>query len=211
MFAARSGFFTRPAGLSVPVAFDAVGAGNTGTTTSLSWTHTATAGAYVVVGVATAGDVTLTATYGGAAMSSLGRQYGNNTPGGVTEFFGLNTVAGGAKTVAATLSTATYGCANSVSYLNVGSVSAPTYSFGSGQNLSISATCSANQKIVAGLAGNNTAVTLGSLAGGVNRFSVNSGGAAALAVSDADVNTTFTAFNSSGFPAWSGIAVVLIP
>lgn len=95
------------------VSFDAVGpssAGASSATSPLSWTHTAVAsGTYVLAGVAVGsggdGSTTVSATYGGTAMTSLLRW----ESGGVTEnqgflqVFGLAGVASGAKTVAVTV------------------------------------------------------------------------------------------------------------
>ena len=107
------------------VTFDAVGAGansGAGTTTSLSWSHTATAGADVFVFVARGGSFT-TVTYDGAAMSFIGAISLNNADSNGSIFvYRKAAVAGGTKTVAVTLASATYCSATSVSYLNVGSI-----------------------------------------------------------------------------------------
>lgn len=107
------------------VTYDATGGGansGAGTTTSLSWSHTAAAGADVFAFVLRGGGVT-TATYDGAAMDYVGTvSLNNDSNNGMLWVFRKSNVAAGTKTVAITFGTATYCSANSVSYLNVGAV-----------------------------------------------------------------------------------------
>ena len=116
---------------STPVAYDATGTGadsGASTTTSLSWSHTATAGADVFAFVLRGGN-NVTVTHDGVAMSYVTAISLNNDPGnGTLYIFRRAAVPGGTKTVAVTFSGATYCSANSVSYLNVGVVKlASTY------------------------------------------------------------------------------------
>ena len=118
------------------VTYDATGGGQSKSnqstpTTTLSWSHTATAGSYVVVAIATyqASQAALSSksvTYDGVAMTLLGTIRPNNTDFGLVALWGLPNAPGGAKTVAAS-ATASSGnvtamSGNSVSYTGVGSV-----------------------------------------------------------------------------------------
>lgn len=110
---------------SAPVAYDATGTGadsGAGTTTSLSWTHTATAGADVFAFVLR-GGATVAVTHDGVAMTYVTAISLNNDPANGTLFvFRRANAPGGSKTIAVTFGSATYASANSVSYLNVGSI-----------------------------------------------------------------------------------------
>lgn len=129
---------TRSSLYSTPVAFDAIGAGNflngqSNTTLSTSWSHTASDGAYVVVAVASTPAAlnsgilsSASATYGGTAMKLLGTriQYSANGYGTIA-LFGIANVSAGAATVNVSMTgTTALGIirGNSVSYLNVGNV-----------------------------------------------------------------------------------------
>ena len=135
MFAARNSILTRPTAPPPSVTYDATGAGANsggGTVTSLSWSHTATAGAYAVVAFArTSGGGGLTGvTYGGSAMTLLASvSLGGNVIYGDVFIYGRAAVAGGAQTVATTWSGGAYASGCSVSYLNVGSTSSAATTF----------------------------------------------------------------------------------
>ena len=103
-----------------PVLYDAVGAGATASSgTSISWSHTATAGAWVFACAETLGDTLTTATYGGTAMTAIA-----NIGTGYA-VYGLPNAPGGAKTVVVNKSGSTHSMGgNSVSYLNVRSLGA---------------------------------------------------------------------------------------
>lgn len=137
------------------VTYDATGGGQSKSnqstpTTTLSWSHTATAGSYVVVAIATyqASQAALSSksvTYDGVAMTLLGTIRPNNTDFGLVALWGLPNAPGGAKTVAAS-ATASSGnttamSGNSVSYTGVGSVETVASAAGSGSTaLSTTAT-----------------------------------------------------------------------
>jgi hypothetical protein len=99
------------------VAFDAVGpssAGQSGTlTASITWSHTcAGANRYAVVcaSFGTSGSdagITLSATFGGTSMASLGVVHSNNGTSGFVQLFGLVNPATGANTVVVTASSGT--------------------------------------------------------------------------------------------------------
>ena len=95
--------------LTGTVSYDATGAGynsepNSSSATG-SWSHTATAGAAVIVTVATYignggwSSYTSTATYGGVGMTSLGAVNAYNSTYGWVQMFGLLNAPGGAQTV----------------------------------------------------------------------------------------------------------------
>lgn len=92
------------------VAFDAVGPSSAGTTGSspLSWTHTAGAGSNmaVIVGVSQMDGAlslgSVTATYGGTAMTFLGARASNDSTAGAAWMFGLVSPPTGAQTVVVT-------------------------------------------------------------------------------------------------------------
>ena len=184
------------------VTFDSVGAGTTGIGTSPTWTDSATAGAYAIA--AGGGQSTLSAaTYGGASMSDLGD---DTLTGAQGSLYGLSGVASGSQTVTLTQANTWY-AANSVTYLNVSSVSAAQFASGTGTSASQSVTCSAGQMIVQAFFTLNAGFTP---SGGTNRYNGNSSGFASVTISDATSNTTFTATLSSS-QNWVGIAVVLSP
>lgn len=93
------------------VVFDAVGpssSGQTGTTSPVTWSHTAASGAALLVGVTldqATGSTTCTATYGGTSMTSLAAVNVNGDSNGFLYVFGLaNAGNGGAQTVSVSFS-----------------------------------------------------------------------------------------------------------
>lgn len=150
-------------GYGLPVAYDASGGDGYTLTSGAdsvtgSWTHTATAGAAVVVAVVAGwygwGYFTRRATYGGAAMTSLGVLNFNNQDDpyswGYVQLFGLLGVPGGAQTVTVTSSgTRTEElAARSVSYLNVGSFGTAVTNSGATNAMSSGAVSSALSQMV---------------------------------------------------------------
>lgn len=97
------------------VAFDAVGpssSGQTGTTSTISWTHTAVAsGVALIVGLgyghATGTDGTLAVTCDGTAMTLLAKIDNDNqtgaSSGGLTALYGIANRASGAHAIAVTI------------------------------------------------------------------------------------------------------------
>ena len=109
---------------SAPVAYDATGVGAVGgaATTTLTWNHTATAGADVFAFIIRGGG-NITATHDGVAMTYVGAISPNNDAGNGTIYvFRRASVPGGTKAIVVTFGAGTYCAANSVSYLNVGAV-----------------------------------------------------------------------------------------
>lgn len=152
------------------VTFDAAGVGansGAGTTTSLSWNHTAAAGADVFAFVLRGGSTT-TATYDGVAMDYVGAvSLNNDANNGVIYVFRKSNVAAGTKTVAITFGTATYCSASSVSYLNVGSVTT--------KSVYAAAALTASQT-VSGASYSMVINAIGQYCGGVDTFVSSSGG-----------------------------------
>lgn len=194
------------------VAFDAVGAGqSTGssTSTSLTWSHTAAAGAYVVVFISIDGNTTASSVkYGSITMTDLGSVLWNNSAvQGRTYMYGLASVASGAQTVTVTLAAAEWAVANSVSYTNVTSVGTPSTIFGTTSSMSQALTCSSGQMLVHAF---GFAETVSSPSGGTTRYNAGTGGFEALLIQDATASATFAGTQSSA-TAWSGIGAVLSP
>jgi hypothetical protein len=184
--------------------FDAVGPGATQANgTSVSWSHTATAGADVFVSVRVANQTLIpSVTYGGTAMTSLGSiGLANNVFVGYIQMFRLASAPGGAQTVNVTFDAFTAGAGNSISYTFVTSVGTAATVFGTGTALSQSVTLSAGQAAIQAFAVRNT--TMGSLSGGTNRYNAN-----ALAINTASATATFAA-TAAVSAEWAGIAVIL--
>lgn len=198
------------------VTFDAVGAGSAvNSVTSLSWSHTATAGAYVIVDVVVFHNRTISGiTYGGSAMTLLGTQNVNNdVNSGVQWKYGRASVAGGAQTVSITFSSSTNAAGNSLSYTGVSSVGSASTAFGTTFSAAFTqnVTCSAGQRIVHAFgvnSGFDSAIS--GISGGTNRSNVGTVNTR-ISISDATATTTFSATAGPGTIVWSGVAVVLSP
>jgi hypothetical protein len=204
------GMCTQP--YAPPPSFDATGVGETsvgGASSSFSFSHTATAGAYVLLAFVNASnEAPSNILYGGSAMSSLGSVANNNVAAdGSLYLYGLAGVTGGAKTVSGSFAAATNYAANTVSYLHVASVGAVVTQSGSSASPSTgSTTCPAGQMIVAAIGSAQEPLTP---TGGTLRFNGSSGFTAftSLAISDASATTTFSATMTSG--PWSTVTVIL--
>ena len=188
------------------VSFDAVGAGSGANiyTGVLSWTHTATAGAYVIVDIVNAsGAPVVSVVYGSATMSLIG-----TTGSGALSRYGLAQVPGGAQTVTVSFSGGSFiGQATSISYLNVGAVGTSAAATGT-TSMSQSATCATGQFIVQSLgipALNATTV----VSGGTDRYAASSG-AGSLEITDSTASTTFTG-SAGGGNTWYSLVNVLVP
>lgn len=197
--------------LSTP-AFDAVGVGNSTTSgTTLSWTHTATAGAYALVFVDTSYG-TFDVKYDGVTMHPLGVAYLDNNGGlGGVFAYGLANVPGGAKTVTVTTPSSANITANSVSYTGVSSAAQTTSAYGFGTTMTQATTVQANQMVAQAFGTWNS--PLSTFSGGSQRtYRVNSSNGFALSISDASANTTFTAgVSGGGSDHWSGLSIALNP
>lgn len=127
-------FATTGTSYNIPV-FDAAATQKGESTTSLTWTHTATAGATVLVAFTRgySGASGGTATYDGAAMSLVATIAQNNSPSdsGTTYIYAASNVAGGAKTIVASWTGSVTASAISVSYINVAGIGNVTTTYGS--------------------------------------------------------------------------------
>lgn len=128
----------------VPVAYDATGSGQTGTATSLSWTHIITGNAVLAaVNLEVYGSTppTVTAKVGSTPMAQLGfiSNYSTGTYCESAAIFGLLSSPTGSQTVTITSSATTYSAANSVSYSNVIGFGTVATNTGNGSTASISA------------------------------------------------------------------------
>lgn len=209
------------------VAYDAAGAGahlnnQTSSSSTISWSHTATAGAYVVVSAFAqlnlSGSVSsITVTYGGVTMTSLGSVSPNNTANsGLLQMFGLANVSGGTQTVTVT---ATFSgtinnslAGDSVSYLNTGLASTVTTSYGSSTSPSVTATGVTGGIVVNAICG--TSLSSAATLSGYTKtqrflYSSNATYSGNIVIGDSSTvgSVTFAATVSAGYTA--GIAVVL--
>jgi hypothetical protein len=193
------------------VAFDAVGGADStgsGTASTLTWSHTAAAGAYAVVFIEVVNNTTVSSvTYGGTAMTKLGSVLLNNSAvQGILYMYGLASVASGAKTVSVTIATASLAVANSVSYTNVTSVGTPATIFGSSASPSQALTCTSGQMLVHAFGAEETATA----SGGTTRYNVGTAFVSELLIQDSTASATFAATLSSS-SVWAGIGAVLSP
>jgi hypothetical protein len=208
---------TSPAG---PV-FDAVASGSAGVMggTTVTDTHTATAGATVLAFVNVGGGRAVSAiTYGGTAMTPVGSvafDIDASVDGNVFVFELANAPAG-PQTVSVTLSGFCIAALATVSYTGVTSVGTPSTVTGTGTSASQALTCLANQVIVEAIA-SQTAI-ISEPTGGTNRALVSTANTntvdiVRLAVSDSTTSTTFgatiTSTTTSATSPWGAIGVVL--
>lgn len=107
---------------------------------SITWQHSSTPGAYVMVFLQhhRENTDTIPVTYNGSPMPRLSTQtFNSNT----LEVFGLFDATGGSKTIVVPQSSGQsmrYGAAASISFNNVSSVGSPSYTTGTGQSTSVS-------------------------------------------------------------------------
>jgi len=195
------------------VKFDAIGPGASGNVSSLSWSHTATAGALVIVALTTDRPNISAATYGGVQMLPLAIARNPNGPNGttVTQLHAIRNVAGGTQTIALTLGATSNVVANSVSYLNVGTFGWPQpVNSGPGGATSDTQTiaCFPGQTVFSarGAQGSGTPTWNG----GTNRYSGSTNGSVWLSISDAPGATTFTA-SATAANHWNDVALLLRP
>lgn len=200
-------------GFNSPPVFDAVGVGGSVYSTTLSWSHTAAAGAYVIVGICT-NFGTFDVEYGSKTMIPLGLVYNANVAAaGATALYGLANVAGGATTVTVTTGQTTNISGNSLSFTNVSCAGVVKNTFGTGTSLSHAVSCGTNQLIVQAF-GTQGLSELSSFTGGTNKSYGYYAGwgyhTVGLALSYAAANTTFGA-KASVNDNWGSVSVVLNP
>lgn len=200
------------ASLAAP-AFDAVGTGWTNTGAAPSWSHTATAGAYVIIYIEVYADTNAVSsvTYGVLTPTLLGSIYDDNDiANGTLYMYGLAGVPGGTETVAVTTTGSHFTSCCSVSYTNVSSVGTPAtvYGISGSPSPSQSVTCSAGQMISQAFGATTTYID--SPSGGTNRYDNEAlESYTGLHINDATASTTFSATVAGGGP-WAGIAAVLL-
>jgi hypothetical protein len=195
------------------VSFDALGGGAAGANNALSWSHTAAAGAYLLVWLTTASAVTPTVSYGGRPMTQLGsRSHNSVVANGGLYLFGLANVPGGAATVAVSLSGNAAAVGESESYLQVAAVTALASVFGTAATPTQSLTNVGQGMLVQAF---GAVENLTAPAGGTLRYNNAYGGnMAGLVIQDsAAASATFTATCQavSSQRLWSGIGAVLTP
>lgn len=198
-------------GFSGAPAFDAAGAGDTVVAgSSLSWEHTAAAGAYVIVAV-TMSTGTFNVTYGGVTMIPLGRVYYGSYH--AVALFGLADVAGGTSTVEVDFWSSTYASGSSLSFTNVSCAGAVSTDTGNGADVSQDVTCGPDQLIVHAF-GNQGYGQLSAFSGGTHTYYDSAHVAPyyheGTSLSYATSGVTFKATASTN-DNWGGIAVALNP
>jgi len=200
-------------GFDSPPQFDSVGVGAHGNGTTLSWSHTAAGGAYVLAGLNTTWG-TFDVKYGSTPMIPLGLVYLNNT-GGVAALavYGMEDAPAGTGTITVTTDKAAYFTGESISFTNVSCAGLVTEAYGKGTALSQTVDCGANQLVVQAFA-NQGYGQLGSFTGGTRRFYgyVPNGNyySVGLSLSYATAPTTFTA-TSTVADSWGALSIVLNP
>jgi hypothetical protein len=192
-----------------PPQFDAVGGGNNTTSgpATFTWSHTATAGAYVVGFLVTYEFPLAPLKYGTSLMTLLGYVTENNTPSTYATIwmYGLANAPGGAQTVTASPQTA-FATGNTVSYINTFSVGQPVTVFGSSTTPSQTLTCPVGAILVQAFAAQ---ATFSVYSGGTSRYSGSSGGVDVLIIQDTTSSSaTFTGTLTTSDP-WAGIGAVL--
>jgi hypothetical protein len=194
------------------VPFDAVGGGVADLNTTHSWTHTATAGAYVVVCAAYNagfGAGVTSVTYGGVTMTAISTERNVDLFGqSRMRLYGLASVAGGAKTVTVTTDASINVCANSTSYLNTTAVGAAQYDLDTSANFA--------ETLVHAFGVNGAIIATHD--GGTTRYNDHStdtfgGIAVSLSIADHIGPATWASppVVAPGFTAYASIAVPLIP
>lgn len=193
--------------------FDAVGGGATADGTTLSWSHTATAGAYVIVALNTRFG-TFDVKYAGTTMIPLGLVYVANTgPDGAVALYGLPNAPGGASTVTVTTGSTTWLTGNSISFTNVSCAGIVSTTYGTGTALSQSVSCGANQVIVQAF-GHQGFGQLTAFSGGTHSYyNYYNSPPYYLAGLSLNYSTSITTFGATASVTdnWGGISVVLNP
>jgi hypothetical protein len=179
--------------------FDALGAGCA--LGANSWSHTGTAGSYVVVGFVTASAFT-SVTFGASTMTLLGSKPDTQSAG-TLYYYRLSGAPGGAQTVSVNSGSGVFG--NSISYKNVTSAALQTVNNSTaGTALSQAVSCTSSQIIVQSFMDNYTQ-SIASYSGGTSRYIAP---APIFTLSTAAATTTFTATDSNS-TYWAGVAAIL--
>ena len=143
------------------VVFDAVGpsssgGGTTGSTTatSASWSHTCSgSNRLVVVGLAvgnvSSGSLTTTVTFGGTAMSSVGKVGSDGSTAGYVQLFSLTNPPTGASTVAVTASASSTISGGSTSFTGANGIGTGVTAFGSSASATVAVTGTTSGNMIA--------------------------------------------------------------
>ena len=174
---------------------------------SISFSHVATANAFIILDICADRDNTLTnVQYAGQNMTLQGsvRFPGYSGNAGVWRYT-LANAPSGLSTVTATLSANSYFPAQPIGYTGVSSAAAPTTTFGTSSAPSQSVTCNPGQLIVQSI-GSASATKIGIPTGGTNLIAANWSGES-LVINQATASTTFA--GSTSLSNWGAIASVL--
>jgi hypothetical protein len=236
MFAARNVIMTG----KNPVAFDAVGPGafqgNSTSNITLSWTHTPvsanpSAGLVLVSYESIQTNDTMTATWGGVSMTSLGKVigYGSvfsfpNTYYYHLEVFGLLKPPTGARTISTThggAATVKYDVANSLTYTGVQGFGPVATSQSGSTNTTarsggaLTVASAINERIVVLLGDNNISSTGFSAFSGTTRYSKNWTFPVnpTILIGDGPSGASQTAFTATSGTSsiWAAVSVRLLP
>lgn len=203
------------------VAFDAVGpsaSGAIGAASPLTWTHTAAAGAAVLVGVTldnASSSWTCAATYGGTPMTLLKAQAADNGSSGFGYLFGIANVPGGASTVSVSFTGGTTDVitAGSMSFTGAGTTVAaafgtPVASAGTG-NASLTASIGSSSLFAGHLAtGAGAAATPTT---GTDHYEISVGSSGWCGSSNGTTSNTGSIAWSNGSSTYAAIGVEVIP
>lgn len=203
---------------TIPVVFDAAGAGSHGAANPLTWTETVTGNGLLVLGTAyTSTFTTVAATVGGS--TSLNPLPGSPFLLGTNFYlfgFGLIGAPTGPQNIAVNFGSAVSlgSAADSVSYKNVAAFGAPVLNSGSGTALSVSCPSAVGQMVAVVMS------TMAAYAAAISSFNQTShytqvtvaSGCRATLIGDAPgaptVNFTGAFPNASG--AWGALAIPII-
>lgn len=211
----------------IAVTYDATGGGHTGTPNATSntftWSHTATAGAAVVVSVACAGPSstpTTSVTYGSHTMTLLGTMSSNNAGGSWVQLFGLLNAPSGAQTVSVTVSSSSTiadVAGQSVSYTGCASFGTAVTSFGTNFSTpSLTVGSALENTVVCGfVAGGSSAFTMTGFSGTQRSAQYPFTGSNYLGTVFGDApGTTSTSVSvtvGGGGNYWGGVGIDLLP
>lgn len=189
-----------------PVVVDQVGySGGLG---GASFSFSATAGAYVVIDVASDRNSVPTASYGSYTLTLVTTQALASATGGYIRRYVYAGAPGGAVTVSGSASSA-WMSVSARSYLNVGSATQVTSTSGRAGTLSLPASCVDGQIICGTFAASGGGGPVSGIAtptGGTQRFNYVNTGSALVGI-DSSASTTFS--STAGSDYWAGIASVL--
>lgn len=203
-------------------AFDALGGGDNTHSTSLSWQHTAAAGAWVLVCINSLYG-TFDITYGDTDIVPIpaGLRYCGNraTDGGVGAFVFPNVPAGTA-TITVTFAQTTYAAGHSISFTDVSSIGAVTNTAGVGTVMSQSVACGTNQIAVQLFGALGHGGPIGNFTGGTHEsydhytlydsYTRQTYATAGIAVSYGSGSLNFGAATTNT-DYWAGLSVLLNP